>query len=129
MTTIPHDAERLPQAQREIEDLDVAVKFIDGQIQTETRIACNKLYEAVKSEVTRLGSIFAKAFLALHAAHLEFDQYVDKLEDAGGNTSTLRIRPNGLSHPRDLSGGYWYGLRDFIDAGFFSKSDLPKVFK
>ena len=75
-----------------------------------------------------IGKRFADAFLALRTAHLEFDSFVNELEDAGGNVSTLRIRPNGLSHPRDSSGNYFYGLRDFVDAGFFSESHMAKVF-
>jgi hypothetical protein len=100
---------------------------IDAAILHETHIASNKLLEAVKPEVTRLGSNFAKAFLALHAAHLAFDQYVSSLEDAGGNVSALRIRPNGLSHPTDRSSAYFYGVREFIDANFLNKNDMPKV--
>jgi hypothetical protein len=99
MSAIQADEERLGQLLRELQDLNVAEKIIAGKIQTEERLAGNKLYEAVKPEVTRLGKRFADAFRDLHSAHLEFDQYVSQLEDAGGNVSALRIRPNGLSHP------------------------------
>jgi hypothetical protein len=128
MSVIPADPEHLTQLLRELEDLNMAANIVEGAIQTETRIAGNKLYEAVKPDVARLGKKFADAFRDLHTAHLEFDRFVDKLEDAGGNVSTLRIRPNGLSSPADRSSSYMYGLLEFIDAGFSSKSDMPKVF-
>jgi hypothetical protein len=127
MNVTPASIELLPQVQRELEDLGAALGIVNGEIQTEERIAGNKQYEAVKPEVDRLGKKFADAFLALRTAHLEFDSFVNELEDAGGNVSTLRIRPNGLSHPRDSSGNYFYGLQEFVDAGFFS-SDMAKVF-
>jgi hypothetical protein len=121
------DADRLKELLTELDALNAAMGTVDAAILNETRIAGNKLLEAVKPEVTRLGSNFAKAFLALHEAHLQFDQYVSSLEDAGGNVSTLRIRPNGLSHPTDRSSAYFYGVREFIDAKFLSKNDMPKV--
>jgi hypothetical protein len=129
MSVIPADTERLAQLLRELEDLNIASEIVESKLQTETRLAGNRLYEAVKPEVTRLGKKFAEAFRALHAAHLDFDQYASKLEVAGGNVSMLRIRPNGLSHPMDPSSNYSFGLREFIDAGFFSTNDMPKAFK
>jgi hypothetical protein len=96
---------------------------------TETRYANNKLIESVSPEITRLGKKFADAFRDLHAAHLEFDDYIDGLEDVGASVGQFRIRPNGLSHPKDLSGSYAYGLKEFIDSGFFQKSNMPKVLK
>jgi hypothetical protein len=125
MTTILHDAESLTQMQHELEDLDVAVKTIDGKIQNETRLASNKLLEAVKPELLQRGSKYANAFLALRCEHFEYNQFVDAIEDAGGNISTLRLTPNGLSDPRDASGSYAYGLREFVEAGFLPKSVVP----
>jgi hypothetical protein len=125
VTTTMHDIDRIGILLPELEDLDVASKVIDGQIQIETRIAGNKLYETVKPEVDRLGKLFAKAFLDLHSAHSAYSRYVDEIEDAGGNVSTLRVRPNFLNHPTDSN--YFYGLESFIEAGFASKSDMPKA--
>jgi hypothetical protein len=126
---IQPDQELLTHKLGKLGDLKIADSILDGTIQTEERISGNKQYEAVKPEVDRLGKKFADAFRDLHSAHLEFDQYVSQLEDAGGNVSALRIRPNGLSHPMDRSSSYFYGLREFIDAGFFSNGDMPRVFK
>lgn len=127
MTTTLHDAERLNLLLHELEDLDVATKVIEGQIQIESRAAGHTLYESVKPNVDRLGKLFAKAFLDLHTAHSAYSKYVDEIEDAGGNVSTLRVQPNFLNHPTDSN--YYYGLQTFTDAGFASKSDLPKVLK
>src|SRR6202023_241893 len=93
--TLP-DEERLWQLLTELEDLGGATGVIDSAILTETRIASNLLLDALKPEVLRLGSKFANAFLTLRAEHLEYNKLVDAIEDAGGNASTLRIRPNGL---------------------------------
>jgi hypothetical protein len=121
------DPEQLRTLQKELEILNAAVSTVDAAILAETRIASNKMLEAVKPEVTRLGNNFAKAFLALREEHLQYVEFVDKLDDAGGNVSAIRITPNGLSDPRDRSSNYAYGLREFAEAGFISHSVVPKV--
>jgi hypothetical protein len=129
MNVTPSDPERLTQLLRELEDLNIAEKIVEGTTQTETRLAGNKLIEFASVEITRLGKKFADAFRDLHAAHLDFDDYIDGLEDVGASVGQFRIRPNGLSHPKDLSGSYAYGLKEFIDSGFFSKSNMPKALR
>jgi hypothetical protein len=121
------DPEQLRTLQKELEILNAAVSTIDAAILAETRIASNKMREAVKPEVTRLGNKFAKAFLALRDEHLEYVEFVEKLDEAGGNVSAIRITPNGLSDPRDRSSNYQYGLREFAEAGFISHSVVRKV--
>jgi hypothetical protein len=81
MMAVPADTERLTQLLRELEDLNIAEKLVEGKIQTEIRLAGNKLYEAVKPEVTRLGKKFADAFRDLHTPHLEFDQFGISLKE------------------------------------------------
>jgi hypothetical protein len=121
------DPEELRALQRELEVLNAAVSTIDAAILTETRFSSNRMLEAVKPEITRLGNQFAKAFLALRSEHLEYVELVDKIDDAGGNVSALRITPAGLSDPRDGCGNYSYGLREFAEAGFISHSVVPKA--
>jgi hypothetical protein len=121
------DPEQLRTLQKELEVLNAAVSTIDAAILAETRTASNLLLDAVKPEVIRLGNNFAKAFLALRAEHLKYVELVDLIDDAGGNVSALRITPAGLSDPRDRSGNYSYGLREFAEANFISKSVAPKV--
>jgi hypothetical protein len=121
------DVDDLTQTLTKLDIVNSAISVIDRAILIEAQSASNKMYDSVKPEVMRLGQGLAKAYVDLHSAHLAFDQFVNDLEDAGGNVSTLRIRPNGLSHPMDRCGAYFYGLREFIDAGFLSKSDMPKV--
>jgi hypothetical protein len=127
VTISPPDTQRLKQLLTELEDLNAAAGVIDAAILTETRIASNLLLAAVKPEVLRLGSNFGNAFLTLRSKHHEYNKLVDDIEEAGGNVSALRIRPNGLSDPLDLSGNYPHGLREFADAGYISKSQAPKA--
>jgi hypothetical protein len=121
------DPDQLRTLQKELEILNAAVSTVDAAILAETRTASNLLLEAVKPEVTRLGNNFAKAFLALRAEHLKYVELVDLIDDAGGDVSALRITPAGLSDPRDRCGNYSYGLREFAEANFISKSIAPKV--
>ena len=126
---IPASNERLSKLQRELEELVAARSINSGKIQSEERIAGNKQREAAQPEIDRLGRNFANAFLAVHTAHLEYRSLVNRLEDAGGNISTLHLTPAGLLDPADRNSGYFYGICEFIDAGFLSKSDMPKVYK
>jgi hypothetical protein len=127
MSVIPADPERLGQLLRELEDSNLAENIINGKIQTEERIAGNKLYESVKPEVTRLGKRFAEAFLATRDTHLEYETFVNRLEDAGGNVSALRISPAGLVNPSERNSIYAYGARELSEAGFLPNSDVQKV--
>jgi hypothetical protein len=123
-TTLLHDLQRL---QKEIEDRNVAINIVDAELRIETRRASNLLLEAVQAETTRLGTNFAKAFVALRQAHLDFNKHVDDLDATGANVESLRLYPNGLSDPTDLSGNYPWGLREFADHGFLPKSQAPKM--
>jgi chromosome segregation ATPase len=123
------DPEQLRALQKELEALTASVSILDREILAETSYANKKLIESVKSEIGRLGSAFANAFAELHARHLEYDQLIDDLEDVVASVGMFRIRPNDLSHPKDRSGAYAYGLQEFIDNKFFSVSNLPKVLK
>jgi hypothetical protein len=102
---------------------------IDAAILHETRIANNLLLAdpAVKQEILRRGSAFAKAYLMLRDEHLAFNDLIDALEDQGVSVGAIRLNPNGLSDPKDRSGSYQYGLREFVEAGFISKSVVPKA--
>jgi hypothetical protein len=129
MNVIPADPERLTQLFRELDDLNIADKIVDGTIQTETRLASNKLIETVSDEIQRLGNKFGKAFVDLHSASLEYDRFIDSLEETGANVGQFRIRPNGSSHPTDRSGNFFYAIKEFIDSKFLSQSDMPKVLR
>jgi hypothetical protein len=129
MNMTPADEERLSQIQRELPDYYTALSIVEGRLQTEERLAGNRQYEAVKEEVNRLGSRLANAFLATYAAHVEYENFVTRLEDAGGNVSTLRVSPAGLVNPADRNSLYFYGLRELSEAGFLSKGDMPRVFE
>jgi hypothetical protein len=129
MNAIPADPERLTQLLRELDDLNIAEKIVEGTIQTETRHAGFKLIESSGGEIQRLGNKFGKAFVDLHTASFEYDRYIDSLEETGANVGQYRIRPNGLSHPADRSGNFFYAITEFIDSKFLSQSDMPKVLR
>jgi hypothetical protein len=122
------DEARLQTLLVEIQDLQNAVSVIDRQIETEEQAASRKLIQSEWPEITRLGNKYGNAFVAFHAAHLEFDEHLDRLENVGAAIGQFRVRPNGISSPKDASGSYFYGLREFIEMKFLSKSDMPKVF-
>jgi hypothetical protein len=121
------DPDQLRALQKELEVLNDAVSTIDAAILAETRTASDKLLDAVRPEVNRLGSKFAQAFLALRSEHREYIEFVDKLDDAGGNVSALRITPAGLNDPRESCANYSYALREFAEAGYVSHSVVPKA--
>jgi hypothetical protein len=123
------DMTRLEQLLLELNDLNRAIGILDGAIQKEKTVASRLVLNAVKPHVTILGTTFAKAFLDLHAAHLDYNKYIDAVENVGVSVSGLRVCPNGVGFPTDLSGQYSYGIRDFIDAGFLQTSDMPKVLR
>jgi hypothetical protein len=124
---VPSDTEQLQTLLVEISALQNAGSAIDAAIQTEKRLASNKMLEAVRPEVVRLGSNFGKAFLALRAAHVEYVKFVDEVDYAGANVESLRLYPNGLSDPLDNSGNYAYATREFAERGFLPKSQAPKM--
>jgi hypothetical protein len=127
LTTLP-DTEQLIANHRELEDLYAADARNDAKKVKEEREANIRLIESVKPELTRLGNKWANAFLECHGAHLDFDNFIDALEDAGASVGQFRIRPNGLSHPKDRSGNYFYALQEFVDSGFLKTSNMPKAF-
>ena len=97
MSVIPADPERLGQLLRELEDLNIAEKIIGGQIQNEEHLAGKKLIDSQKEEIKRRGNRWAKAYVDAHPAHLDYEELIDALEDAGASVGHLRIRPNGVS--------------------------------
>jgi hypothetical protein len=123
------DRDQLQANLQKLEVINAAISTLDAEILKQSGLASARMIESVKSEITRLGSAFANAFAELHARHLDFDEYIDSLEEVGASVGQFRIRPNGLSHPKDRSGAYAYGLQEFIDSKFFSASGLPKVLK
>jgi hypothetical protein len=129
MNVVPADVERLTQLLGELEDLNIAANIVEGKLQTETRLAGNKFVESIRHEIDRLGNNWANAFVGTHAAHLEYDEFIDVLEDAGASVGQFRIRPNGLSHPKDLSGNYAYAIKEFIDSGYMTQSNMPKALR
>jgi hypothetical protein len=126
MPVVDSDEVRLRALLVELTDFQNAAHAVDAAILTETRLASNKMLDAVKPEASRLGSDFAKAFLALREAHLKYVKFVDDVDSTCTNVESLRVYPPGLSDPSDRSGNYAYGLREFVNAGLISKSMAPE---
>ena len=119
------DMPRLEALLRELNTLSKAIGILDGLIVSEKAVASRLLCESEKPEVTRRGKAFAKAFLDLHAAQLEYHRYLDKIQDTGASIGSLpHVFINGLGDAKDRSGQFWYGMKDFIEAGYLS--ELPK---
>jgi len=115
---------------RELNDLNKALGILDSHIQRERAIGSRLVCETVQPEVTRLGKRFGKALLDLHAAHLDYSQFIDSVETTGASVSSLgRVSPSWLGSPLDTCGGYHYMARDFIEAEYVSKSDLHKAIR
>jgi hypothetical protein len=129
MSVIPADPERLSQLLRELEDLNIAVSIINGKIQTEEQLAGSKLIASEMDEINLRRGKLAKSLVCVCGEDSEYDQYLDSLESAGASVGHYRIRLPGLGSPRDISSGYAYSLREFIDAGVLKRSDLPKAFQ
>jgi hypothetical protein len=123
---IQPDEARLRTLQVEISDRQNGISLIDSEILKESRLARIKQSDAVYDGIKRLGQAFAAAFRDLHRAHVDFESFVSRLEDADGNVSTLRLTPAGLNTPRDPNSPYGYGFRELIEAGFIERSQLPK---
>ena len=127
-TTIAPNQEQLWQIQREIEDYTAAAGRVDGEIRNETRAASVKLCESVAPEHARLAKLVANDVIALHTSYSDYLAFVDSVQDTGASTSTLNVvTPTPLGNPKDLSGMFFYTLREYIDAGFLKKSDMPKA--
>jgi hypothetical protein len=123
------DLDQLKANQNELEIIGDAISTLDAEILKRSRGASNKMIEFATPELNRRGSAFANAFDTLRAKHLEYDDFLDSLENAGASIGQFRLKPNGLDHPKQLSGNYFYGLEEFAHHGFFSKSTLQKVFE
>lgn len=123
------DRERLAANLVTLHDRNAEVGVFDAEILKETQLANKKLIASEADTIKRNGSECAKALLYLCAACLQQDEHLDSLESVGADVGQYRIRLSGLGSPRDLSSGFAYGMREFIDAQYMSKSDLPKAFK
>ena len=123
------DRDQLQANLEKLEVINAAICTLDAEILKQSGLASAKLIDSQKEEIKRRGNKWAKAFVDVHTAHSDFEELIDALEDAGASVGMLRIRPNGLSHPKDRSGNYYYALTEFIDSGFIAKSDLLKAFQ
>lgn len=130
---VPDDAPDLPRLQALLEELNVinaALNKLDGIIRKERDVASRLACEVVRPEVMKRAKAFAKALLEMHTANLEYDRYLDDIENTGTNVSSLnRIFLSYIGSPRDPCGGYHYSMRDFVDAGIISRSEMPQAIR
>lgn len=121
------DVSKLEAMLRELNIRNRAIAILDGLITTEKAVASRLLCESEKPEVTKRGKAFAKTFLDLHAAQLEYHRHLDTIQDTGASIGSLpHVFINGLGDAKDRSGQYMYGTKDFIEAGYLSPSEMPK---
>lgn len=121
------DRDQLQANLEKLEVINAAICTLDAEILKQSGLASAKLIDSQKEEIKRRGNKWANVFVDLHAAHLEFDTFIDSLEDAGASVGQFRIRPNGLSHPKDRSGNYAFALQEFVDCGYLKQSNVSKV--
>jgi hypothetical protein len=121
------DRDQLQANLEKLEVINAAICTLDAEILKQSGLASTKLIESQSEEIKRRGNRWAKAYVDVHTAHSDFEELIDALEDAGASVGHLRIRPNGVSHTHDRSGNYFYAIQEFIEAGFLSKGDMPKV--
>ena len=112
------DLERIKKQRIDLHDVNSAIAILHSEIEKQKTIASRMICDELRPEVTRLGKNFAKAFQNLHAAHSEYNQFLDSVEDTGAAVSPLgRVWPSSLGHPREVSGGYYWGFKEFLEAG------------
>ncbi|SDE12223.1 hypothetical protein SAMN05216337_102060 [Bradyrhizobium brasilense] len=124
------DMPRLDKLLLELSDLNKAIGILDSEIRNQRDIGSRLVCASVKPEVTERAKAFAAALLDLHAAHLEYDRYLDEIENTGTNISSLnRVFLSFLGASRDPCGGYHYSAREFVDAGIIARSDMPEAIR
>ncbi|MDH2341543.1 hypothetical protein [Bradyrhizobium sp. SSUT77] len=122
------DMVSLGEMLQEMQIINKSIAIFDGLIAKERGVASRLLCQAEEPEVTRLGKAFAKAFSDLHSAQQAYHKYLDKIQDTGASISSLpHVFINGLGDARDRSGTFFYGMQDFIEAGYLSS--MPKEFQ
>jgi hypothetical protein len=120
------DRDQLQANLQRLEVINPAISTLDAEILKQSSLASAKMIESQMDEIKRLGKRFAEAFLATRDTHLEYETFVNRLEDAGGNVSALRISPAGLVNPSERNSIYAYGARELSEAGFLP-NDVQKV--
>jgi hypothetical protein len=121
------DISKLEAMLQELNIRNRTIAILDDLITTEKAAASRLLCKAEKPEVDKRGKAFARAFVELHAAQLEYHDYLDRIQDTGASIGSLpNVFISGLGNAKDRSGQYWYGMKDFIGAGYLSPSDKPK---
>lgn len=122
------DTVSLGEMLQEMQIINRSIAIFDGLITKEKDVASKLLCQAEEEEVTKRGKAFAKAFVDLHASQRAYHEYLDKIQDTGASISSLpHVFINGLGDARDRSGTFFYGMRDFIEAGYLSS--MPKEFQ
>ncbi|MGY3588518.1 FtsZ-binding cell division protein ZapB [Bradyrhizobium sp. USDA 4341] len=122
------DMPRLDKLLLELSDLNKAIGILDSEIRNQRDIGSRLVCDAVKPDVMKRAKAFAKALFDLHAAHTDYDRYLDEVENTSANISSLnRVFLSFLGSSRDPCGGYHYSMREFVDAGVIDRSDMPQA--
>jgi HK97 family phage prohead protease len=120
------DRQAIQTLLQKIPTLNGSIGIIDGLIAAEKAVASRLLCEAQKPEVTKRGKAFAKAFVDLHAAQLEYHAYLDKIQDAGASIGSLpHVFIHGLGDARDRSGTF-FPRREGFHRGWLSLGNAER---
>jgi hypothetical protein len=110
----------------ELNNRQRAVELRSIKVRQELVVASRMVCEECKPEVDRLGRVYAKAYVNVHAAMKSYFEMFDAIEATGANTSSLpKVYPNALGHFADRSGGFHYAFKEFLDANLIDRASIP----
>jgi hypothetical protein len=123
---LPSLQEQLNSKLVELNNRQRALDLRNNKVRQELAVASRMVCAECKPEVDRLGRIYAKAYVDLHAAQKAYFEMFDAIESTGSSTSSLpKVYPNGLGDYADRSGGYFYAFKEFLEAGLIDKASIP----
>ena len=124
-TTAP-DVVRLDERLKDLQAINSAIGVLDHELYNERNIGSRLVCDSLKPEVTKRAKVFAQALISLHAAHADYENCIDQIENDGVNVASLnRIHLSHMGSPRDPSGTYHYSLIEFVDSGIISRDSIP----
>jgi hypothetical protein len=123
---LPSLQEQLNSKLVELDNRQRAMELRNNKVRQELTVASRMVCAESKPEIDRLGRIYAKAYVELHAAHSEYFRFFDAIEATGASTSSLpKVYPHALGDPADRSGPYHWAMKEFLEAGLIDKASIP----
>lgn len=120
----------LQETLRDLEAYNNALDMLDSQISAEETRASRAICEKLKPEHDKRVKEFGKKLVELYEAHRDYEQFID---EANANLRTIGslnpIHISALGSTSDPSGSYFWGFREFTDAGHLPTSAVPDTLK